>query len=366
METSNNAIMLVPTESKHLTCISNERQKKLSKEAKSTVDKLLSINVHSPQFNSAITELSTSNLSVNGISENTSNRFLNKPTYAMGQEHSIGQSLIDLRRTVEALDDAHSGKPFSRYKIISRLPFIRTFRRHKDRYTSAQTHIGEILVKLSNGKQELVVDNSEIDNERAKLWNAIGILEERIYSTNKINEQIRQEIANETDPIKARALTENALFYTNQLLQDLVSQLAIAVQGYTTLDLIKKNNIELIKGVDRASSTTVAALRISVTTALALNSQKIVLDQINAVNESTSNMIKSTSEFLKTQTGRVHNQAVNSVIPIDLIKESFQNIYSTIDMIDSFKINSIASMERSINTISTEVDKARLFLENKG
>ncbi len=43
-----------------------------------------------------------------------------------------------------------------------------------------------------------------------------------------------------------------------------MTQLAVAVQGYMALDLIRRNNLELIRGVDRAQTTTVAALRTAV------------------------------------------------------------------------------------------------------
>ena len=59
------------------------------------------------------------------------------------------------------------------------------------------------------------------------------------------------------------AIRETALFYTRQRTQDLLTQMAVTVQGYLALDLVKKNNVELVKGVDRASTTTVSALPVA-------------------------------------------------------------------------------------------------------
>src|SRR4029077_16593983 len=86
-----------------------------------------------------------------------------------------------------------------------------------------------------------------------------------------------------SDANKAKAVRESALFYVRQRSNDLLTQLAVSVQGYLALDLVKKSNIELIKGVDRASTTTVAALRTAVTVAQALTNQKLVLSQITAL-----------------------------------------------------------------------------------
>src|SRR3546814_349528 len=138
----------------------------------------------------------------------------------------------------------------------------------------------------------------------------MGRLEQMIHVSKALDAKLETkamelEIA---DPAKAKAIRETALFYVRQRSTDLLTQMAVTVQGYLALDLVKKNNAELVKGVDRASTTTVAALRTAVTVAQALTNQKLVLQQIGALNTTTANMIDSTGELLRTQTeiGRAH------------------------------------------------------------
>ena len=83
----------------------------------------------------------------------------------------------------------------------------------------------------------------------------------------------------------------------------------MVVQGYLALDLIRKNNLELVKGVERATTTTVSALRTAVIAALALGNQRLVLDQVTALNTTTGNIIESTSQMLRQQTVEIANQA---------------------------------------------------------
>src|SRR5438132_14145883 len=109
------------------------------------------------------------------------------------------------------------------------------------------------------------------------------------------------------EPEKARALKEDALFYVRQKRQDLLTQLSVVVQGYLSLDLIRKNNLELIKGVERATTTTVSALRTAVIAALPLGNQKLVLDQVTALNTTTGNLIESTAQMLRQQVGEIQN-----------------------------------------------------------
>src|SRR5882724_2440240 len=137
-----------------------------------------------------------------------------------------------------------------------------------------------------------------------------------------------------SEPDKARALKEDALFYVRQKRQDLLTQLSVVAVAFKALDLIRKNNLELVKGVERATTTTVSALRTAVIAALALGNQKLVLDQVTALNTTTGNIIESTSQMLRQQTAEIQNQAASSTVSIEKLQAAFDNIYATIDTID--------------------------------
>jgi uncharacterized protein YaaN involved in tellurite resistance len=138
--------------------------------------------------------------------------------------------------------------------------------------------------------------------------------------------------------------------------------MAVTVQGYLALDLVKKNNVELVKGVDRASTTTVGALRTGVTVAQALTNQRLVLDQITALNTTTAGIIDSTGELLKTQTATIHEQAAASTIPLETLQRAFQNVYDTMDSIDTFKLKALDSMKQTVNSLSGEIEKSKGYI----
>ena len=142
----------------------------------------------------------------------------------------------------------------------------------------------------------------------------------------------------------------------------MLTQLAVSVQGYLALDLIRRNNVELIKGVDRATTTTVSALRTAVIVAQALSDQKLVLDQITALNETTGDLIVSTSEMLKQQSADISKQASEATVDLAKLQKAFQNIYATMDEIDNFKVKALDSMSLTINSLETEIDKSRTYI----
>jgi uncharacterized protein YaaN involved in tellurite resistance len=264
---------------------------------------------------------------------------------------------------VEDLDPAKQGG--IERKLLGVIPLGSNLRDYFHRYQSSQSNLNAIIQSLYHGQDELRKDNVAIEQEKVNIWSMKGRLEEYAFMAAKLDDALTAKIRQLelSDPEKARSLQENVLFYVRQKRQDLLTQLAVNMQGYLALDLVRKNNQELIKGVERATTTTVSALRTAVIVAQALTNQKLVLDQITALNTTTGNLIESTSQLLRQQTGQIQSQAANATIDIQKLQTAFNNVYATIDMIDKYKINALDNMQRTIQTLSGEIDKSKVYVE---
>ncbi len=350
------AIGLVP--------VSDENKSKLQQKVDAFVADLVAQDANSPEFGKRVDQLTAMGRKEIAAASGMSNRFLDRPVRAMDKDMGVGANLAELRRTVEDLDPGKKGKLSTGRKILGIIPFGNSMKRYFTSYQSAQGHIQSILGHLASGKDELLMDNAAIDVERAKLWEAMGALEQMIHISRTLDARLEEKAAelDATDPAKAKAIRESALFYVRQRTQDLLTQMAVSVQGYLALDLVKKNNVELVKGVDRASTTTVAALRTAVTVAQALTNQRLVLEQITALNTTTAQIIDSTGTLLREQTGRIHEQAASSTIPLETLQRAFQNIYDTMDNIDTFKVKALDSMKQTVTTLTAEVEKSRGYI----
>jgi uncharacterized protein YaaN involved in tellurite resistance len=354
--TAEKASGLVPLQPEQVT--------QLDAKAVAFVDELATLDPNSPEFGKKVDQLTNMGRKEIADAAGQSNRFLDRPVRAMDQDTGVGADLAQLRRTIEDLDPGKKGDLFTPKKLFGIIPYGSKMRDYFDGYKSSQTHIASILTNLGSGKDELLKDNAAIDVERQNLWAAMGRLEQMIHVAKALDAKLEDK-ANDleiTDPAKAKAIRESALFYIRQRTQDLLTQMAVTVQGYLALDLVKKNNVELIKGVDRASTTTVSALRTAVTVAQALVGQKLVLEQITALNTTTANIIDSTGEMLKNQTAQIHEQAASSTIPIETLQRAFQNIYLTMDAVDAFKAKALVSMKTTVDTLSNEVEKSKGYI----
>lgn len=297
------------------------------------------------------------------------NRMLDRPAKSMDKalfdNSPIAKSLTELRSVVEELDPSRQGSLSSPRKFLGIIPMGKSVQDYFRKYQSSQTHINAIIESLYHGKDELMKDNASIEQEKVNMWALMQSLRQYIYVGQKIDERLEQKIGEleATDPEKARVVKEELLFYVRQKNMDFLTQLAVNIQGYLALDMIRKNNLELIKGVDRATTTTIAALRTAVMVSQALSSQKLVLDQINALNSTTSSLIESTSVMLKRQTAQVHEQASGSSVDLEKLQKSFNHIYETIQSIDVFKVKALGNMQQTLHVLTQEVDRAQTYLD---
>jgi uncharacterized protein YaaN involved in tellurite resistance len=356
--------VVAPAQAVGLVPLADDAKSKLELKVDAFVSDLLASDANSPEFGKKVDQITNMGRKEIMAAAGMSNRFLDRPVRAMDKDSGVGANLAELRRTVEELDPGKQGKLSKGRKILGIIPFGNTMKRYFQSYESAQGHIQAVLGHLASGKDELLMDNAAIDVERQKLWEAMGALEQMIHISRALDAKLEEKAADldATDPAKAKAIRESALFYVRQRTQDLLTQMAVTVQGYLALDLVKKNNVELVKGVDRASTTTVAALRTAVTVAQAMANQRLVLQQVTALNETTAGLIDSTGTLLRDQTGKIHEMAASSTIPLETLQRAFQNIYDTMDNIDTFKVKALENMKQTVTTLTAEVEKSKGYI----
>jgi uncharacterized protein YaaN involved in tellurite resistance len=328
------------------------------------------LNVNDPEFQSRVADIRTLGDEDIKASSQVSSRLLERPVGSIARggiaaPESVGSSLLELRRQIDALNPGKQGDLFAPRKLLGLIPFGDRLRSYFARYQSSQSHINAIVAGLQNGQAELAKDNSDLDHEKENLWLTMERLRQYIYLAQKLDASLLDRIGTieSKDPEKAGVLRQDMLFYVRQRVQDLTAQLAVSVQGYLSIDVIRRNNLELIRGVDRATTTTMSALRTAVIVAQALADQKLVLDQITALNATTSTLIESTSATLRRQSTAINEQAASSTVDLEKLQAAFDNIYATLDEIDAFKLKALDTMTQTIGTLTAQVNKAQSYLD---
>ena len=352
--------------------VADAKKAELQTRAHAFVGDLAGLDMRSPEFGQRVATITSMGDQDIRATANISNRMLDRPAAAMGKgkgggdaQTRVGNTLVQLRTTVTELDPNRADLSGAK-KVLKWMPGGDKLQRYFAKYESAQAHLNGIIKSLDSGQDELRKDNASIETEKANMWTLMGKLSEYNELASALDRAVEQKIAeldsagNTTD---ANTMRSDVLFPVRQRRQDIMTQMAVAVQGYMALDLVRRNNVELIKGVDRAQTTTIAALRTAVLVSQALSRQKLVLDQITALNTVTSNMIESTSEQLRIQGGAINQQAAASTIDIAKLQSAFDNVFATMDAIDSFRAQAVDSMAQTVTALEGQIERAKPYLE---
>lgn len=357
-----------------MVAVPPEKRSELDAKAEEFVRGLAGEQPNSPAFVARVDDIVRMGEQDLRASAQVSNRLLEKPSTSLAAARGRGaagdaqtrvaKSLQDLRDVVTDLDPGHADLHGAR-KVLGILPGGRKIARYFERYQSSQKQLDAVIAALVSGQDELRKDNAAIDEERANLWATMGRLAEYSTLATALDRatSAKAEELRATDPRAADALVADALFPIRQRRQDLATQIAVSVQGYLALDLVRKNNVELIKGVERARTTTISALRTAVLVSEALGTQKLVLDQIGALNDATNAMIGRTSDLLQQQTSTVHEQATTSGVGVETLQKAFDSVFATMDAIDGYRAKAVASMQETVVALEGQVARSQGYLE---
>ncbi|MFE9563075.1 toxic anion resistance protein [Streptomyces sp. NPDC006487] len=345
-------------------------REEMARRAGEYVGSLAGIDSRSPEFANRIGEIAgLGSADIRGAAQQ-SNRMLERAVRSLGTDGGgdaqarVAGSLVELRRTVEDLDpsDGSTGSGRGVRKLISKLPGGNKFRDHVAKYASSQATLNRIVGALRGGQDELRRDNAALHTERARLWETMGKLQEYAVLTEALDSAVEQRIADQIDPQQADALRVDVLFPVRQKHQDLLTQLAVCAQGYLAMDVVRRNNEELIKGVDRAATTTVSALRIAVMLAQALNTQGQIIKQIDTLRDTTESLIRGNAEMLSTQSGEIQRIAADPAVGAETLRTAFAQIYKTLDTIDTFKVQATENMAATVESLTGELQHASAYL----
>jgi uncharacterized protein YaaN involved in tellurite resistance len=280
----------------------------------------------------------------------------------------VARSLSDLRIEVEKLDpsglDTEAGW-FTR--AIGRIPGVGTpLKRYFMRYESSQTQIDAIVHSLEKGRDQLKRDNVTLGDDQQQMRELTHSLADQVALAQALDAVVVDKLATEitADDPRRQFVEEDILFALRQRTLDLQQQLAVNQQGVLAMEIIIRNNRELIRGVDRAIDVTISALQVAVTVALALAHQKIVLDKIEAINTTTSAMIAGTAERLRTQGAQIHQQASSTMLDMEALKSAFADIDTALDEISRYRREALPTMAGTILELDQLTAESEQAIEN--
>lgn len=274
-----------------------------------------------------------------------------------GEGGEVADSLLDLQEEIKDLDP--SAVDFAKTGLLSKI--FNPMRSYFNKYQQADEVINDIIVSLKKGKATLKNDNTTLEIEEVAMRDLTKKLRKEIELGTMMDEEISAQIetaqANNEDQDKIKFIKEEILFPLRQKIMDLQQMIVVNQQGIMSIEVIRRNNKELIRGVDRAINVTVSAMRTAAIVASALYNQKIVLKKIKLLNETTNDLISGTSKMLKEQGTEIHKQSMEENISVETLKTAFADAISAMDEISTYKQEALPKMKNTIDEFKELADK---------
>jgi uncharacterized protein YaaN involved in tellurite resistance len=285
-----------------------------------------------------------------------------------GDEGSVvAKSLADLQMQIKDLDP--SAIDFAKKGVLGK--FFNPLRAYFKRYEKADAVIADIVMSLEKGKARLKNDNVTLELEQENLRKLTKNLQREIelglLMDSSIERQIEEAKAQGVAEEKIKFIAEEILFPLRQKVQDMQAMSTINYNGILAFEVAMRTNKEIIRGVDRTNTVTISALKNAVTVASTLCNQRIVLNQINALNQTTSKLIEGTSQVLKQQVVETQKQAIETTIPVEVLKKSFEDILEAMNSMNTYKQEALPKMKETIRQfqeLATRGEKEVKQIEN--
>ena len=267
-----------------------------------------------------------------------------------GDTGEVAKSLEELAITMRDLDP--KGIDFAKGSRMGKL--FNPVRRYFERYKTADNEIASIVKSLDTGKDMLHNDNVTLELEEAQMRELTKQLNQQIEIGLDLDAYLSQAIeqakaSGTADPDRIRFVEEEVLFPLRQKITDFQQLQLVNQQGIVSMNVLRRNNSELIRAVDRAEHVTVSALRVAVTVAGALYNQRIVLDKVKALNETTNAMISSTATMLKEQGTEIQTTAGESNISVETLQQSFADTLQALEDISNYKQAALPRIRQTID-----------------
>ena len=218
--------------------------------------------------------------------------------------------------------------------------------RYFDRYQYADGNIETALTSMAQSRDMLLQDNIVLAANRSASRPLIASLAEAIAMCASLDERV-EKLASQLDakdPVRAGRLRSDILFEVRQRHGDLLTQMAVSRQNYATLRLIEANNLDLVKGIDRASATTIAALQTAIVAAQTLANQSLVLNRINGVQTAASSLIEQSSNATAAGNNQLSLDSDEASRQVASLRTAFADVVASVDSLERQQRSALSSL----------------------
>ena len=281
------------------------------------------------------------------------------------EDSSAFQAIQDMRGHLDDLNPGKDGDLFQPQKLLGLIPYGNKLQNYFRKYQGASGQLQKSMQQLYAARDDMQRDVVDLEATRGKLWEAMQKLGGAIHFAETLDAKLHAKVESlkATDPLRAKALEQEVLFYARQNLQDMLTQQAVCTNGYLALDVLKKTGREMMNGCSRIATTGMSALAVAQTVARATGNQIKVMDMLTGVNSVIEGLITETGRQLNNHVDKTAQFAQNPMIGMDKLKDMFDQTFKAMDAMDTFRSKAIEVMGQNNDMIKQQISKADQYVD---
>lgn len=206
----------------------------------------------------------------------------------------------------------------------------------KAKYNTIQKNIDGIVKKLEATRQIAIRDNNNLEKQFQNNCDYVDQLEDLIIAGKMKSQELEQVLENmktnaaEFEDYQISDIEEykNAL---DKRITDLIMLRYAFKQSLTQIRIIQRTNQMDAQNTEQQITMTIPLWKNQMSLAVALYNQKQSIEISNKVTEATNEMFKKNAEMMKTQAIEVAKQAQRSVLDIETLRKTTQELLATVE-----------------------------------
>lgn len=360
------AVVAVPAErAPDMAPLSTETRAKVDDQAHRFVTALLTENVESDEFKKKLDSAFNLGREEISIAANLmTGRFMER-NFVDATDTPAYKAITQLRGQLDELNPGKQGDLLSENKILGFIPYGNKLKAYFRKFQSAGTQLNTALTQVYSARDDMQKDIIEIENTKTKLWEAMQKLNAAIHFARQVDSELVAKVASlqATDPARARAVEQEVLFYARQNLTDMQTQMAVCVNGYLSMEVLKKTGREMANGCSRIATTGMSALAVAQTVARATGNQIEVMNMLQGVAGTIGDLVEQTGKALNTHVQKTGEFSSNPLIGIERIQSMFNQTFQAMDAMDNFRSAAIDVMGKNNELMKQQIEQSQAYVD---
>lgn len=273
----------------------------------------------------------------------------------------VGELLANLVTEIKSFDSFISGKePKGLAKLFHSIKKEANYILAK--YNKIENNIDTIEKGLENNKLMLLKDINLFDtmyDKNLDYFKEISLYiiagERKIEELKtKVLPELKKKAQESNDQIEIQKVNdmENQINRFEKKLYDLKTTRIISIQMAPQIRLLQNNDALLVEKIQSSITNTIPLWKNQIVLALGINNSKKALKGEQAVSKLTNEMLKKNSETLKQGSIDIAKEAEKSIVDIETLKKTNQDIIETLDTV--IKIHEDGRIKRAEATKELE------------